>query len=204
MPHPLDIVTNSTHKPTSLLLSAMGAIVALCLSASCSSDKKDFVDVTVDNEVIPTMKTLNVETLVSDSGIIRYKITAPSWLVFEEAQDPRWDFNKGLHLEKYDNMRAIDATFECDSAIYLSQRKLWEFVGYVHMTNVAKERFETEHLFWDQRDKKVYTDSFIHIEKSDRIIEGYGFVSNENMTDYTVNRVSGIFPVSDMTQNNQQ
>lgn len=74
------------------------------------------------------------------------------------------------------------------------------------MTNVAKERFETEHLFWDQRDKKVYTDSFIHIEKSDRIIEGYGFVSNENMTDYTVNRVSGIFPVSDMTQkadNNQ-
>ena len=204
MPHPLDIVTNSTHKPTSLLLSAMGAIVALCLSASCSSDKKDFVDVTVDNEVIPTMKTLNVETLVSDSGIIRYKITAPSWLVFEEAKDPRWDFNKGLHLEKYDNMRAIAATFECDSAIYLSQRKLWEFIGYVHMTNVAKERFETEHLFWDQRDKKVYTDSFIHIEKSDRIIEGYGFVSNENMTDYTVNRVSGIFPVSDMTQNNQQ
>ena len=173
----------------------------IMLATACSSDKKEFIDLTIDKEIVPTMKTSNVETLISDSGFIRYKITAPSWLVFEEAKEPRWNFNKGLHLEKYDNNQAIDATFECDSAIYLSQRRLWEFIGYVHMTNVQKERFETEHLFWDQRDKKVYTDSFIHIEKSDRTIEGYGFVSNETMTDYTVNRVSGIFPVSDMKGN---
>lgn len=180
------------------LLAFVGAIVTVCAVVSCSGEKKDFIDISVDNETVPTMKTFEVETLVSDSGIIRYKITAPSWLVFEEAKEPRWTFGQGLQLEKYDNNHAVDATFECDSAIYLSQRRLWEFIGYVNMTNMAKEHFETEHLFWDQRDRKVYTDSFIHIEKSDRIIEGYGFVSNESMSDYSVNRVSGIFPVSDM------
>lgn len=183
------------------ILSTLGAFALIFATISCSSDKKELIDITVDNEVVPTMSTHKVETLVSDSGIIRYKITAPSWLVFEEAEEPRWNFNQGLQLEKYDNNHKIDATFECDSAIYLSQRRLWEFIGYVNMTNVAKERFETEHLYWDQRDKKVYTDSFIHIEKSDRIIEGYGFVSNETMTDYSLNRVSGIFPVSDMQRN---
>ena len=144
------------------------------------------------------METHDVETVISDSGIVRYKITAPLWLVFEEAQEPRWNFSEGLHLEKYDNELNIDATFDCDSAKYLSQRKLWTFSGRVHALNVAKDRFDTELLYWDQQDKKVYTDSFIHIEKSDRIIEGYGFVSNENMTDYYINRVSGIFPINDM------
>ena len=42
----------------------------------------------------------------------------------------------------------------------------------------------------------MYSDSFIHIERSDRIIEGYGFESNEQMTDYVIRRPSGIFPTT--------
>lgn len=174
----------------------------MAISSSCRDSKKEFVNITIDSETTPTMETHDVETMISDSGIIRYKITAPLWLVFEEAQEPRWNFSEGLHLEKYDNELNIDATFDCDSAKYLSQRKLWKFSGRVHALNVAKDRFDTELLYWDQQDKKVYTDSFIHIEKSDRIIEGYGFVSNENMTDYYINRVSGIFPINDMRKQN--
>lgn len=174
----------------------------MAIGSSCGDSKKEFVNITIDHETTPTMKTFDVETMISDSGIIRYKITAPTWLVFDEAQDPRWNFSNGLHLEKYDNDLNIDATFDCDSAKYLSQRKLWQFTGSVHALNVAKDRFDTELLFWDQQDKKVYTDSFIHIEKSDRIIEGYGFVSNETMTDYYINRVSGIFPISEIRKQN--
>ena len=64
------------------------------------------------------------------------------------------------------------------------------------MRNVDGDRFLTQQLFWDQNARKVYSDSFIHIERSDRIIEGYGFISNEQMTDYTIRRPSGIFPTS--------
>ena len=69
--------------------------------------------------------------------------------------------------------------------------------GNVRILNVQNEKFLTNQIFWDQRNHKVYSDSFIHIERSDRIIEGYGFESNEKMTTYTVTRPSGIFPVSD-------
>ncbi len=174
----------------------------MAIGSSCGDTKKEFINITIDHETTPTMETHDVETVISDSGIIRYKITAPLWLVFEEAKEPRWNFSEGMHLEKYDNELKIDATFDCDSAKYLSQRKLWEFSGSVHALNVAKDRFDTELLFWDQQNKKVYTDSFIHIEKSDRIIEGYGFVSNETMTDYYINRVSGIFPINEMRKQN--
>ena len=44
--------------------------------------------------------------------------------------------------------------------------------------------------------RKVYSDSFIHIEREQKTIEGYGFESNETMTNYHVKKVSGIFPAN--------
>ena len=76
-----------------------------------------------------------------------------------------------------------------------SRRRLWRLDGNVVMVNVQGDSFLTQQLFWDQQKRKVYSDSFIHIVRTDRIIEGYGFTSNENMTDYTVNRPTGIIPV---------
>lgn len=162
----------------------------------------------------PTMLTRNVSTLISDSGYTRYHITSPLWLMFENAEEPNWKFPVGLDIEKYDNDMKTDATVVCDSATYLSQRRLWRLDGNVRMRNTAGDRFLTQQLFWDQQKHTVYSDSFIHIERSDRIIEGYGFLSNEKMTAYTVNRPSGIFPVperhgrngeaADSTENKKQ
>lgn len=177
------------------VIAAIG-LVAVTVS-SCKNDNKEYVSAEIDGEKTPTMMTRDVETLISDSGITRYRITTPLWLVFDEAKEPKWRFPDGLFLEKYDMQMQSDATVVCDSAIYFSQRRLWRLDGNVRMMNVAKDRFLTQQLFWNQNERKVYTDSFIHIERHDRTIEGYGFVSNEQMTSYTVNEVSGIFPVSD-------
>ncbi len=182
-------------------LRTLPAIVAMGLIAiiasSCKDDTKEYVSADIDGEKTPTMKTRDVETLISDSGITRYRITTPLWLVFDEAKEPKWRFPDGLFIEKYDIQMQSDATVVCDSATYFSERKLWRLDGNVRMVNVAKDRFLTQQLFWNQNERKVYTDSFIHIERNDRTIEGYGFISNEQMTSYTVNQVSGIFPVSD-------
>ena len=56
------------------------------------------------------------------------------------------------------------------------------------------EKFLTNQLYWDQRQHKLYSDSFIHIERPDKVLEGYGFDSNEQLTRYTIRKVSGIFP----------
>ena len=58
------------------------------------------------------------------------------------------------------------------------------------------ERFFTEEIYWNQQKKSIYSDSAIHIERSDRIIEGIGFVSNEAMTQYTIRHTTGIFPIN--------
>ncbi|MDE6267752.1 MAG: LPS export ABC transporter periplasmic protein LptC [Muribaculaceae bacterium] len=171
------------------------ALIAVCALPSCGEEKHSTI-ADVDPETFPTMLTSDVSTLVSDSGYTRYHITTDLWLMYDEASDPHWTFPTGLDMEKYDNDMRVDATFVCDSAVYYSNRRLWEFVGNVRMLNTAGDRFATQILFWDQNARKVYSDSFIHIERLDRTLEGYGFESNESMTAYTINHPTGIFPVN--------
>lgn len=177
-----------------LALSAGGGAV---LSSSCSEDKRETIAISADPETFPTMRTLDVATMISDSGYTRYHITAPVWLMFEEAKEPHWNFPQGLYVIKYDNDMKENGTFTADTATYWSLQKIWQFDRNVRMKNVNGDRFLTQQLFWDQNKRKLYSDSFIHIERSDRIIEGYGFESNEAMTEYTIRRPSGIFPTSD-------
>lgn len=160
----------------------------------CSEHKTETVDITIDPETTPTMRTLNVNTVVSDSGILRYRIITPGWYVYDEAQEPYWRFPDGIHLEKYDDGGKVDATIDADSARYDMRRDIWRLDGYVCIANMDSTLFLTEQLYWDKASRTVYTDSFIHIERPDRIIEGYGFESNDRMTEYRVLRTSGILP----------
>lgn len=161
----------------------------------CKEDVKDYVHNPSSPEATPTVISRDVTTLISDSGITQYRITAKLWNIFEEAKRPYWNFPRGLFLEKFDSTFKVEASIKCDSATYFKNDQLWRLDGHVTILNTNKEVILTQQLFWDQRKQKVYSDSFIHIEKSDRIIEGYGFVSNERMTVYQLQKPSGIFPV---------
>ncbi len=168
---------------------------------SCREEHKEVISGDVDFETTPTMTTTKVETLISDSGIIRYRIISPLWYMYDEAAAPFWTFPRGLTLERYDNYYNKNGTITCDSASYVRPKGLWELNGNVKVTNTLGEKFLTDQLFWNEKDGRVYSEAFIHIERSDRILEGYGFTANDRMTQYTINDVSGIFPVEGLRKN---
>lgn len=195
--------TDTTSGSLSLRLlpaTIAGLLTAISLTVSSCNDKKnEILPGRIDPETVPTMMTRDVNTLISDSGITRYSIEAPVWYVFDESSEPKWTFPEGMHIEKYDNLFRVEATIDCDSAVYFKSKQLWRLDGYVDISNAANERFLTEQLYWDQRREKIYSDSFIHIRRADRIMEGYGFESNQNMTQYRILNVSGSFPVEQFT-----
>lgn len=149
----------------------------------------------INPETFATMTTRDVETLISDSGVTRYKIETPIWLVYDEAKEAKWKFPEGLHLERFDDFFNKEATVDCDSAIYFKDKQLWQLDGHVRVLNMAGEKFLTQQLFWDQKKEEVYSDSFIQIERTDRMMEGYGFTSNSQMTRFSVRNVSAILPM---------
>ena len=162
---------------------------------ACSGEPNEVVEVTFDPETTYTMKTTGVVSLISDSGVTRYRANAKEWLVYGKAQEPYWYFPKGIYVEKFDSLFHTEASIEADTAYYYDKQGLFQFVGQVEVKSLQRERFETEELFWNQKEDKVYSDRFIRIEQEDKIITGVGFESNQNMTRYTIRESRGVFPV---------
>lgn len=179
--------------PTVLL---MLFLLSLIVATGCREEKKVDVASSLNPAKMPTMSTRNISTLISDSGVIQYKIVAPLWEVFDEADTPYWRFPKGLYLQKYDPFFKVIATVAADSARFFKNQKLWKLMGHVEMTKVPKDLFQSEELYWDQRTSKIYSDSFMHIETETHVLEGTGFISNDRLTEYRVLNPQGIFPVN--------
>jgi len=140
------------------------------------------------------MVTRDVSTYISDSGVVRYKIIAKEWKVFDRLDPSMWTFEEGVYLEKFNNDFSIEATIIADTAYYYDKKELWELRSNVHIENEQNEKFDTNLLFWDQKTEKVYSDQYIRIQQEKKIITGTGFESNQQFTNYTIKKTQGIFP----------
>lgn len=169
--------------------------VGLFFLVACRKESPVNVAARLHPEEMPTMTTTNVATLISDSGVTQYKIVSPVWKVYNEGDTPKWIFPKGLFLQKYDRKFKVTATVAADSVVYLVKNKLWKLMGRVEIIKKPRDLFLSERLFWDERDRKIYSDTFIHIENETHVLEGTGFVSNDQLTVYRVLDPTGIFPV---------
>ena len=171
--------------------------VALALLAGCKDPVASVTPHATDPEKVPTMTSNDVQTVISDDGRTRYRIITPRWLMFEQAREPHWVFPDGVKAEELDSAYQTVTSIACDSAYYDEHRQLWDLHGHVSITNADGDVILTNQLFWNQNDHRLYSESFIHIEKQGRVIEGYGYESNERFTTYTLREVKAIFPIDE-------
>ena len=108
-----------------------------------------------------------------------------------------WQYIYYFRFEKFDTVFRVDGSIKADTAYYHEKKEIWELRGNVHIQNQLGDKFDTELLFWDQSKKRIYSDRFIKIEQSDKILTGYGFDSNQEMTEYEIFTPTGIFTVED-------
>ena len=164
---------------------------------SCKPEVKEVVEVSSDPEKSYTMKATQVNTLISDSGITRYRVKAKEWLVFGNAKEPHSYFPEGIYVEKFDTTFHTEASIKADTAYYFDKKGLWRLIGNVEVESLQGERFNTSELFWDQKAEKVYSDKYIRIQQKEQIITGIGFESNQNMTRYRIFNSQGEFAVEE-------
>lgn len=172
-------------------------LVLACLTACVRHDKKHVTGAVEDRAAMPVLDARDVTTLISDSGITRYRITAKSWQMYDKANPPHWEFPEGIYLENFNQDLSVGAYLEADYAYYDQQAQIWRLDGNVRSRNQLGEKFETPQLFWSQKEEKLYSDSAITITRETSIIKGVGFESNQEMTKYTIRKPSGIFPIKD-------
>lgn len=133
-----------------------------------------------------------VTTLISDSGVTRYRVNTEEWLIFDKKKPSYWAFEKGIYLEQFDSLFHIDASIKADTAYYYDRDRLWKLIGNVDIKSLKGDHVTTELLYWNEATKKVYTDKFVRMEKPDQIMTGYGFESDDQFMKPVVHNISGI------------
>jgi len=175
----------------------LGVFLVLLFVACGSDDKSEKIPAIVDRTKIAKLKATDITTLISDSGITRYRISTPSWNIYDQTSKPYWEFPKGIHLERFDQTLKVDANIQSKYAKFYQNEKIWELRGNVKVTNLNGERFETEQLFWNQQTQKFYTDSLTRITQASKILTVIGFESDQTMSKYSYKNLQGIIQVKE-------
>ena len=57
---------------------------------------------------------------------------------------------------------------------------IWSAYGNVVVKNILKrEKIETDTLYWDAKNKEIWTDCYVRLSSDDGVMQGYGMRSDE-------------------------
>ena len=173
-------------------------MVGFFLLASCEGQKEHTAPAVHDRDSASMMISYGVNTLISDSGVIKYRIVTERWEVNTVRNPSRWIFEKGLFFEQFDEKFHVQSYIQCDTAYYYDQKKLWELRSRVSILTKDGLRFTSQQLFWDQASHELYSNVPSRLVKPDRTLEGTYFRSDERMTRYFVSNSRGSFEKTDI------
>ena len=176
------------------LISAAVLWGVLILLSACGEEAKEHTAAAIrDRDSVSMMTTYGVNTLISDSGVIKYRIVTERWDVNVIRQPNRWEFMKGIFFEQFDEQFHVQAYIQADSAWYFDQMKLWKLRGRVRIRNINGLLYQSEELFWDGLRHELYSNVFSKVITPERTLQGTYFRSDERMTYYTVSNSVGSF-----------
>jgi hypothetical protein len=166
----------------------------LVLLTACGEEAKEHIAPAIhERDSVSMMTSYGVNTLISDSGVIKYRIVTERWDVNTIRQPNRWEFMKGVFFEQFDEQFHVQAYIQADTAWYYDKLKLWKLRGRVRIRNNNGLLYRSEELYWDGLRHEFYSNVLSHVTTPERTLQGTYFRSDERMTHYTVSNSKGSF-----------
>ena len=96
-------------------------------------------------------------------------------------------FPKGFFVYGYTDEGRLETRITSDRARHLKYkdgRESWEAYGNVVVQNLIKqETMETDTLYWDQKEEKIYTHCYVKMFSPQGFMQGYGMESDQRARD---------------------
>jgi len=194
---------NSKFKKN-IRLSGIAALIAgaAILFSGCENNIEE-IKAFASTENLPILEARNFETIVTDSGQVRYFLKASKLLQFIDEGRDYIEFPEGMHLEKFDEHRNIISTITANYAKQFISEDKWEAKNNVIATNAQGDTLKTEHLIWEEKKELIYTDEFVKIIRSDQIITGIGFTSDQKLQNWKIKNPKGTIYINVNNENKQ-
>ena len=167
---------------------SVGAIFIVCLILISCEKKTGFIPKS-DLLNLPSLTAKDFITVANDSGKLQLKMYARIIEQYDNKPVPYSEFKSGIRVVFYEGKKDSVASVTAKYAKYTKKDNLWELRDSVVVINEKGDRLETELLFWNQADDRIYTDCFVKITNVDQITLGTGLESNSKMTVVKIKKV---------------
>ena len=157
---------------------------------SCQTSPKKIFSLVKDQEE-PTVISKDVDWFYTKNGVASHRLTSPQVLRFEGHKE-YLEFPLGLKVFSFNDYGEQEAFMRSDYAIQYLDDKTIKANGDVLLENSKGEKLETESLFWDEKQEKIFTKALVRITKQGQLIVGDGFESNTSFSKYTLKNSRGI------------
>jgi LPS export ABC transporter protein LptC len=106
----------------------------------------------------------------------------------------------GVFVEFYGPNNVIESTLSAKYGRKFENQGIIEVKDSVVVINNKGERLDTERLIWNEKTKKIYTNSFVRITTKTDVMFGEGMEANQNFTNYRIYKYRGSVSLDETKQ----
>lgn len=131
----------------------------------------------------PVQVADSITSVQTENGHIQMRMEAPRMERYEYDTLSLQLFPEGFAVYGYIDGGLLETSIVADKAKHLKYpdgRESWEAFGNVVVKNlIKKEVMETDTLYWDRKNEKIYTDCYVKMYSPDGFMQGYGMESDQ-------------------------
>lgn len=172
-------------------------ILLVGLLASCSNEEAVVEEVNAPLKSYPLNEQFGARITYSDSGLQVLEIQSGIVQDFGNLDPSYVFFGRGLQVKFYNGEALSSTVLTADTARQLKKEDLWAIGGNVTVANGKGERMQTELLYWDKVEERLYSDAPVQIITDGQLIMGKGFEADQEFNTYRLFKVQGEITIDD-------
>ena len=138
----------------------------------------------LDLEDTPTQVVNDMFVVQTENGNMKMRAEAPRMEKYSKGDTLDYElFPEGFFVYGYDEQGRLETEIVADNARHMKyddKRETWEAFGNVVVKNlINQEVMETDTLYWDQKNEKIYTHCYVRMYSPDGFMQGYGMESDQ-------------------------
>ena len=138
----------------------------------------------LDLEDTPTQVVNDMFVVQTENGNMKMRAEAPRMEKYSKGDTLDYElFPEGFFVYGYDEQGRLETEIVADNARHMKyddKRETWEAFGNVVVKNlINQEVVETDTLYWDQENEKIYTHCYVRMYSPDGFMQGYGMESDQ-------------------------
>ena len=148
---------------------------------SCKGKLGEAVSLVIEETPVQTVRDMFI--VQSENGQMQMRAVADLMEKYERDTLSYELFPEGFAVYGYTDEGLLETEIVADNARhvkYTDGRETWEAFGNVVVKNLIKQEvMETDTLYWDQKNEKIYTHCYVKMYSPDGFMQGYGMESDQ-------------------------